>query len=70
MEMTPVNSSNIASVGYDMETATLRVEFLKGAIYDYYGVPSDLYEGLLYAGSKGGYHRQYIVKGGFSYTKV
>jgi hypothetical protein len=70
MEMIPVSSSNLASVGYDYETATLRIHFLNGGMYDYQGVSSDVYDGLLAAGSKGQYFDQFIKKGGYPFTKL
>jgi hypothetical protein len=70
MEMIPVTSSNLASVGYEYETATLRIQFLNGGMYDYQGVSSDVYEGFLAAGSKGQYFDQFIKKGGYPYTKL
>lgn len=68
--MIPVSSSNLASVGYDYDTATLHIQFLKGGLYEYYGVPTDVYEGLLTAGSKGQYFDSVIKKGGYSFSKV
>jgi len=70
MEMISVSSSNLAAVGYNYETATLRIQFLNGGIYDYYGVSSDVYEGLLEAGSKGQYFDRFIKKGGYSYNRA
>jgi hypothetical protein len=70
MEMTPVSSSNLAAVGYDNESATLRIQFLHGGIYDYQGVPADIYEGLINAGSKGQFFDKFIKKGGFPYSKI
>jgi hypothetical protein len=69
MEMIPVTSSNLAAVGYDYETSTLRIQFLKSGTYDYHGVPSEVYEGLIGAASKGSYFDQFIKKGGYSYSK-
>lgn len=68
MNMTPVTSSNLVSVGYDRGTSTLRIRFHSGT-YDYYGVPESIYNGLMNASSKGTYHHQYI-KHGFKYRKV
>ncbi len=45
MNRIPVKSSNIAAVGYDAATQTLEVEFLDNhRVYQYEGVPQDLYE--------------------------
>jgi len=69
MNMIPVKSSNIASIGYDENTNTLRVSFLNGSLYDYHSVPESLYNGLMNAASHGGYLDAYIKKGGYQYTK-
>lgn len=55
MDRTPVSSSNLRSVGYDAETQTLEIEFHKGGIYQYYGVPEYEYESLISASSIGRY---------------
>ncbi|TEB04552.1 hypothetical protein Psch_03312 [Pelotomaculum schinkii] len=66
----PVESSNLASVGYESETLTLEIEFIKSGIYQYFGVPEEVYNELMNAGSKGSYCNQYIKKAGYSYMKV
>lgn len=58
MERVQVESSNLVSVGYNPETATLEIEFHSGSIYQYSGVPEDVYRGLMNAGSKGRYFHQ------------
>jgi len=70
MERVPVQSSNLVSVGYDAETLTLEVEFLRSGIYQYSGVPVEIHEGLLNAGSKGAFFNQAIKKGGYPCSKV
>jgi hypothetical protein len=70
MDRTPVSSSNLASVGYDPASATLEIEFRSSGVYQYYGVPVDVYDGLMSAGSKGTFFDQSIKKAGYSYSKV
>lgn len=70
MERVPVQSSSLASVGYDSQSSTLEVEFLNGSIYQYFGVPPHIHEGLMNAGSKGSYLDQNIKKAGYSYTRI
>ena len=70
MEMTSVSSSNVASVGYDYNSATLRIQFHNGSTYDYYSVPEYHYTALLNASSVGTYLNEYIKKGGFAYSRV
>jgi hypothetical protein len=67
MERQAVSSSNLVSVGYDPEARVLEIEFKK-SIYHYSGVPRQIYEGLMSAGSKGTYHAANIKKL-FPYTK-
>ena len=70
MEKTPVSSSNLASVGYDVSGAVLEVEFNHGGVYQYSGVPEEVYLGLMNAGSHGKYFDQHVKKAGYSYTKI
>lgn len=54
MEREAVSSSNLASVGYDSNSETLEVEFLKtGKVYEYYNVPQFMYDRLMAAPSVG-----------------
>ncbi len=70
MERLPVQSRNLASVGYDPDTLTLEIEFHNSGVYQYFGVPQEIYEGLMNAGSKGSYFHQSIKKVGYSYSKI
>lgn len=70
MERIPVESNNLASVGYDSVTSTLEIEFRSGRIYQYFAVSQEIYDGLMNAASKGSYFDHNIKKGGYSYTKV
>jgi hypothetical protein len=70
MEYQAVTSSNIGSIGYDETTSTLGIRFLNGSEYHYYGVPRDVYDGLMGAGSKGSYLNQLVKKSGYSYSRV
>ncbi|MCD4686147.1 MAG: KTSC domain-containing protein [Anaerolineae bacterium] len=69
MRRQPVTSSNLVSVGYDTATRTLEIEFDGGRVYQYYGVPENVYLGLMSAGSHGRYFH-YHIKGRYSDTKV
>jgi hypothetical protein len=70
MDRTPVQSSNLASVGYDADSATLEVEFHHGGVYQYFGVPLDTYNSLMLAGSKGSYFDQAVKKAGYPCSKI
>jgi len=69
MNRTPVNSSNIVSIGYDSTRSTLQVEFKDLSIYEYAGVPSALYNNLMRAASKGSFLAQHI-KGHYHYRQI
>jgi len=63
-----VVSTHLASVGHDGE-ALLAIEFTDGSVYEYYGVPREVYLGLVNAGSKGKYFEAH-VRGRFAYERV
>ncbi len=60
MERTRVSSSNIRSIGYDVQDETLEVEFVNGGIYQYFGVPQPIYERFMAASSKGRFFSTHI----------
>lgn len=53
--MIPVQSSNLASVGYDPASAELFIRFWSGGLYRYSGVAFEVYVGLMNSPSKGSY---------------
>jgi hypothetical protein len=61
------NSSRIISLSF--EGGVLRVEFVRGGIYEYYNVPEDVYETLVQAKSLGNAFDT-LVKGKFAYSKI
>jgi hypothetical protein len=58
--MTPVESSNLAEVGYDADRMELHVLFKGGARYVYFEVPGEVYTGLMAAESKGIYLNTHV----------
>ena len=62
MERVYVDSSNLKSVLYDAENSALEIEFKDGSAYQYFDVPSYIYDELLSAESKGKYANQNIYK--------
>jgi KTSC domain len=69
MKRQSVESSNIASVGYDKKTSTLEIEFHHGGVYQYYHVPEQTYNSFMSANSKGRFFYSNI-KDVFAYKKV
>ncbi|HYV28079.1 MAG TPA: KTSC domain-containing protein [Candidatus Eisenbacteria bacterium] len=53
--MITVQSSNLASVGYNPWSGTLTIEFHGGRVYQYFNVPFAVYLGLMTADSHGSY---------------
>lgn len=70
MNRIPVSSSTVLSVGYDIPSMILEVEFKNRSIYQYIHVPYAHYQGLMGASSKGGYLDAYIKKGGYQYKQI
>ena len=81
MERTPVDSSNVANVGYDEQAQVLEIEFGSNAtrwpkksfhysVYQYSEIPKWIYEELMAAPSKGKYLDRHVKKGGYRYERV
>ncbi len=66
MILETVESDVIHAIGYDPEIHLLEIIFNDGRIYQYRGVPSEVYEGLQSAESKGRYFQENI-RGEFQY---
>lgn len=68
---TPVNSSNIKSMGWDRNSQTLQVDFHNGSIYQYNPVSYELYNTLIHSKSIGSYFNAEIKNNkGIKYLKV
>lgn len=68
--MPAVRSTNISSAEYDKKKNIMTVQFLNnGAVYEYSGVPEEVYLALLNAPSAGGFLNAY-VKGTYPYVRV
>lgn len=70
MERQSVESSNLASIGYDAENEILEIEFNHGGIYQYFDVPENVYEELMSASSHGQYFDRNIKKAGYEFKKM
>jgi len=60
MTMTLVVSSNLHGVDYEPWSETLTITFRNGSVYEYYGVPATVCNGLLDADSPGRFHHEHI----------
>jgi hypothetical protein len=64
-----VDSTNLYRVRYEESTNTLEIEFHGGRVYQYFDVPSQVFEELIRADSKGTFFNEQI-KGHFRYARV
>ncbi|UAY52870.1 KTSC domain-containing protein [Ferruginibacter albus] len=62
-------SSVISTTYYDSSTATLRIIYLSGAVYDYLNVPEKVFTAMRKAISKGSFLNKYI-KGYYEFKKI
>jgi hypothetical protein len=69
MHGTAVESTTLATIGYDEVLQLLQLEFCSRAVYQYFGVPAEVHQALLGAPSKGGYFNQ-AIRGRFRYRLV
>lgn len=69
MKRIDVVSSSLRSVGYDAASQTLEIEFNTGTVYQYTGVPSEVYEELIVAPSHGKYFAE-SIKDAYPYSRI
>ena len=60
-KLTKVESSMVYAVGYDRETRTLEVIYVRGGIWEYFEVPEHKYRNLMESNSIGSYMRDCII---------
>lgn len=64
-----VQSTTVRSAAYDDDAGDMHVKFRDGGEYIYHGVPKEVHDAFLIAGSKGNFlHRN--IKGKYKYTKI
>ena len=68
----PIQSDNVRAAGYDETSMVMTVQFDNGAVYEYFGVPADLWTSFVAAQphpwSQVGYPR--LVQGGIPYKRI
>jgi hypothetical protein len=69
MDVTPVESTALTTVGYDQARELLQVEFRGRAVYHYFGVPAAVHQRLLDAPSKGSCFNQ-AIRGRFPFCLI
>ena len=67
-----IQSDNVSAAGYDESSMVMTVQFDRGAIYEYYGVPPELWTSFVAAQphpwSQVGYPR--LVQGAIPYKRI
>ena len=69
MDKQHVSSSTVVSIGYDVRTQTLEIEFGSGRVYQYYGVPDRMHAEIMQAPSKGQFFNTYI-RNAYAFSRV
>jgi hypothetical protein len=69
MKRQDVDSSMLASVGYDEKSKTLEVEFNNGGVYQYFDVEKEVFEKLMNAESLGSYF-YHNIRDDYDYTRI
>ena len=71
-QLISIQSDNVQAAGYDATSLVMTVQFDNGALYEYYGVSSDLWTSFVAAQphpwSQVGYPR--LVRGGIPYKRI
>jgi hypothetical protein len=71
-ELITIISDNVSAAGYEANSMVMTVQFANGSLYEYYGVPADLWTSFVAAQphpwSQVGYPR--LVKGGIAYRRI
>jgi hypothetical protein len=66
----PIESSVIASMGYQADQRILEIEFRSGDIYAYFEVPEEEYTAFRNAESKGTYLNSVFKPRGYRYLQI
>lgn len=69
MNRIPIQSSNLAEVGYDTDSMMLEVLFHNGTVYQFFDVPEALYLEMMQSDSKGKFFNTQI-KNSFRFAKL
>jgi hypothetical protein len=69
MSLIPVNSSNLAAVGYNPYAAVLTIAFHGDRVYRYFHVPHKVFAGLMKASSHGKFFHAHI-KNHYGYQRI
>jgi hypothetical protein len=60
MHRFPIPSAEITQVGYQEDSETLEIQFVKGGVYQFFNVPSTVFNEFMSSPSKEGYYHSRI----------
>jgi hypothetical protein len=60
MHRFPIPSTEFTQVGYQEDSETLEIQFVKGGVYQFFNVPSSVFDEFMKASSKEGYYHSKI----------
>jgi hypothetical protein len=60
MNRFPIPSAEITQVGYQEDSETLEIQFVKGGVYQFFNVPSTVFNEFMSSPSKEGYYHSKI----------
>lgn len=69
VRLAPVESSNLAAVGYDKDKEELLIAFLDGSVYRFYDVPVSEFSALMSAPSHGEYF-YWNIRTSYNYERI
>lgn len=70
MQRRPVRSTSLKSVGYDVATLVLEIEWRNGSLVRYTGVAEPVYQALLPVPGKALFVEQVVERGGYAREQV
>lgn len=70
IELIPVESSNLAAIGYDPQIKSLYVKFNNGSLYEYKNVEQEAFDALEKSPSKGQHLNSVIKPYGYFYERL
>jgi hypothetical protein len=71
-QLVSIQSDNVRAAGYDASSMIMTVQFNNGYTYEYYGIPSELWDSFIAAQpnpwTEVGY--PFLVKAGYAYRRI
>jgi hypothetical protein len=65
-----VQSSAVSSIGYNRKAGVLEIEFNNGSVYQYFGMPKNIFRNLIHANSIGAYVNKFVKQKAAFFRRV